>query len=122
MATVVSATELPPGGEGKIEVKVSTRGRKGKLAKTITVESNDPKTPRFLLKVHGQVEVLAGFDPQIQLTSAVRLWKIRPYFAAVQKPPDVPWTECSICRDTEEPGGKGRKIRYRPSNIASSIR
>ena len=63
MATVVSATELPPGGEGKIEVKVSTRGRKGKLQKSVTVYSNDPTQPRFMLKVEGQVDVIAGFQP-----------------------------------------------------------
>lgn len=64
MATVVSSTDIPPGGEGKIKVKVSTRGRKGKLRKTVSVYSNDPDTPRFPLKIQGQVEVVAGFEPQ----------------------------------------------------------
>ena len=43
---------------------MSTRGRKGKLQKTVTVYSNDPKNPRLPLKVHGEVEMLAGFEPQ----------------------------------------------------------
>lgn len=63
MATVVSAAEIPPGGEGKIKVKVSTRGRKGTLQKTVVVQSNDPKQPRFNLKVKGMVEVIAAFEP-----------------------------------------------------------
>jgi hypothetical protein len=63
MATVVSATDIPPGGEGKIKVKVSTRGRKGNLQKTVVVQSNDPKQPRYMLKIKGMVEVIAAFDP-----------------------------------------------------------
>jgi hypothetical protein len=63
MATVVSAAEIPPGGEGKIKVKVSTRGRKGNLQKSVVVQSNDTKQPRFLLKIKGVVEVFAAFDP-----------------------------------------------------------
>ncbi|MBN2498133.1 MAG: DUF1573 domain-containing protein [Deltaproteobacteria bacterium] len=54
--------EIPPGGEGKITVSPSTRNRRGKLAKTVTVESNDPKQPRFQLKIHGEVRVLADFE------------------------------------------------------------
>jgi hypothetical protein len=63
VATVVSAAEIPPGGEGKIKVKVSTRGRKGDLQKTVTVQSNDPKQPQYVLKIKGVVEVIAAFDP-----------------------------------------------------------
>jgi hypothetical protein len=63
MATVVSATDIPPGGEGKIKVKVSTRGRKGNLQKTVVVQSNDPKQPRYVLKIKGIVEVIAAFEP-----------------------------------------------------------
>jgi hypothetical protein len=63
MATVVSAAEIPPGGEGKIKVKVSTRGRKGNLQKSVVVQSNDPKQPRYNLKIKGMVEVIASFEP-----------------------------------------------------------
>jgi hypothetical protein len=63
MATVVSAAEIPPGGEGKIQVKVSTRGRKGNLQKSVVVQSNDPKQPRYNLKIKGMVEVIAAFEP-----------------------------------------------------------
>lgn len=63
MAAVVSAAELPPGGEGKIEVKVVTAGRSGPLEKTIDVTSNDPQTPHLTLKMKGQVETIAAFEP-----------------------------------------------------------
>ncbi len=62
-ATVVSATEIPPGGEGRIEVAVNTQGRRGALEKSVVVVSNDPKNPRLTLKVVGRVEVIAGFSP-----------------------------------------------------------
>jgi hypothetical protein len=54
---------LPPGGEGKIEVKVATRGRQGKLEKTVVVYSNDPDKPQFELKIRANVEVLLSLDP-----------------------------------------------------------
>ncbi|MBM4396633.1 MAG: DUF1573 domain-containing protein [Deltaproteobacteria bacterium] len=60
---MVSAAELPPGGEGSIEVKLTTAGRKGPLDKTITVTSNDPAMPQFHLKMKGTVEVVAAFEP-----------------------------------------------------------
>lgn len=62
-ATVVSANEIPPGGEGRIEVAVNTQGRRGALDKSVVVASNDPKNPRLTLKVVGRVEVIAGFSP-----------------------------------------------------------
>lgn len=61
---MVSSATLPPGGEGKIEVTVSTRGRPGRLEKTVVVESNDQRNPRLTLKVVGMVEVEAGFEPR----------------------------------------------------------
>ncbi len=62
-ATVVSANEVPPGGEARIEVAVNTQGRRGALDKSVVVASNDPKNPRLTLKVVGRVEVIAGFSP-----------------------------------------------------------
>jgi hypothetical protein len=60
---VVSSPTIPPGGEGKIKVTLHTRGRKGRLAKSVTVFSDDPKTPRLTLRLDGQVEVLLAFEP-----------------------------------------------------------
>ncbi len=44
-------------------MKVSTRGRKGNLQKTVQVQSNDAKQPRYVLKIKGIVEVIAAFEP-----------------------------------------------------------
>ncbi len=43
---------------------LSTRGHRGRLAKSISVFSDDPKTPRFTLKIDGKVEVLLAFKPE----------------------------------------------------------
>lgn len=61
---MVSSPTIPPGGEGKIKVSLHTRGRKGRLAKTIQVYSNDPVHKTFALKLDGQVDVLAIFAPE----------------------------------------------------------
>ncbi len=41
---------------------VSTAGRKGKLSKTVTVETNDPKNPKTKLTVSGNILVELDFD------------------------------------------------------------
>ena len=63
MATLVSAGEIPPGGEAKIDVTVNTAGRMGPLEKTITVYCNDPRNPTYPLKVSGTVDLIASFEP-----------------------------------------------------------
>lgn len=54
--------ELPPGGEGQIEVKINTRGRKGPLNKTVEVTTDSALTPKLTLSMKGSVEVAAGFE------------------------------------------------------------
>lgn len=59
----MSSPKIPPGGEGKIEVKLRTAGRKGKLNKSIVVKSDDPKQPNFILKLKGEVEIFLETIP-----------------------------------------------------------
>jgi len=42
---------------------VATAGRRGELAKTVNVVSNDPKSPNYLLTVKGKLEVLLALSP-----------------------------------------------------------
>lgn len=42
---------------------MATRGRQGKLEKTVVVYSNDPAKPQFELKIRANVEVLLSLDP-----------------------------------------------------------
>ncbi len=60
---MVTTADIPPGGEGKIDVTLNTKGRVGKLEKLIEVFSNDPEKPRLTLKIGGTVERFLDFDP-----------------------------------------------------------
>ncbi|MBN2358648.1 MAG: hypothetical protein JXR83_04295 [Deltaproteobacteria bacterium] len=51
---------MPPGGEAEVDVKVLTAGRSGKLLKTVSVFSNDPKKPIAQLHVACLIEVPDG--------------------------------------------------------------
>ncbi len=46
--------KLAPGEEAAIHTTLSLRGRQGKQKKTVTVSSNDPKQPKYLLTIEGQ--------------------------------------------------------------------
>ncbi|SMC24863.1 hypothetical protein SAMN02746041_02119 [Desulfacinum hydrothermale DSM 13146] len=46
---------IPPGGEGKITLKVNVAGYQGKIAKGATVYCDDPQTPRLRLSVSARV-------------------------------------------------------------------
>jgi len=59
---VLTNTDIPPGGEGKIEVTFDSSHKKGQQKKSITVESNDPRNPRASLDVSALVEVVFGFE------------------------------------------------------------
>lgn len=59
----MTKTDIPPGGEGEIEVSFDTGHKTGKQTKTITVTSNDPLKPTTKLKVTVFVEVEFGFSP-----------------------------------------------------------
>lgn len=59
----MTETDIPPGGEGKIEVTFDSGHKTGKQNKTITVTSNDPRKPTTKLKVAIFVEIEFGFSP-----------------------------------------------------------
>ena len=64
--TVSYSKEVPPGGEGKISMKVNTRGYGGRtLRKTITVITNDTVTPNTTLTVSGSIENFVTITPRV---------------------------------------------------------
>lgn len=64
--TVSYPKEIPPGEEGKILMKVNTRGYGGrKLTKTIAVMTNDKVTPQSILTVSGNIEKFATITPSV---------------------------------------------------------
>ncbi len=56
--------EIPPGGEGKITVKVSTKGYGGrKISEAVSIYTNDKKNRRLTVTVTGLVEKAAEIIP-----------------------------------------------------------
>ncbi len=47
---------IPPGGEGKITLKLDTRGYEGQVRKAARVYTNDPKTPQDTLVIDALVK------------------------------------------------------------------
>ena len=60
---MASAKEIPPGGEGSINVSFKTKGRVGEQKKTIKVETNDPDNPILNLSIKANVTVNFAFEP-----------------------------------------------------------
>ncbi len=58
----MTETDIPPGGEGEIEVTFNTGAKTGKQKKTITVESNDPAMPKATLHISALIEIEFGFE------------------------------------------------------------
>jgi len=54
---------VPPGGEGKVTLRVDLKGYQGNVKKTATVFSNDPQNPRVVLTVQGFVRSLIEVRP-----------------------------------------------------------
>ncbi len=63
--TVVSISErnVPPGGTTQVSAKLSLRNRTGPQHKTISVESNDPKQPNFVLTLQGIATAEVQLNP-----------------------------------------------------------
>jgi len=55
---------IPPGGQGKITLKVRTRGYQGKVVKSARVYSNDPGKKSALLRMTGIVKVPIALNPR----------------------------------------------------------
>jgi hypothetical protein len=52
---MASSGRLKPEEAGEITAKVNTKGRSGKLHKTVTVLSNDPERPEVVLSLKAMV-------------------------------------------------------------------
>jgi hypothetical protein len=55
--------KIEPGQEGRIPVALNTEHQRGQVAKQVTVESNDPITPRLVLTLSGSVKTAVSMDP-----------------------------------------------------------
>jgi len=54
---------IPPGGEGKVTLKVNLKGYQGNVKKTATVFTNDPQNQRASLTLQGNVKAQIEVRP-----------------------------------------------------------
>ena len=94
----ISQNTIPPGGQAEVTTRLSLRGRQGAQHKTISVESNDPKQPTFILTLEGTAveeihiqpnqiffgrittgsSVTSVVEVKIQSTNAVKITQLTP--------------------------------------------
>lgn len=54
-AALVSNSNLKPGEKGTLKVDLDTKGRQGKMSRTITIVSNDSEQPTKVLTIYAEV-------------------------------------------------------------------
>ena len=54
-AALLSARRLAPGEIGELKVRFNSQGFRGKIHKTITVDTNDPEQPSVIFNLHGMI-------------------------------------------------------------------
>lgn len=54
-AALISQDNLTPGQEGTLKVELDTKNRSGKMSRTVTVNSNDPKDPAKVLTIYADI-------------------------------------------------------------------
>ncbi len=60
---MASSKEIPPGGEGRIDVQYKTASKIGKKTQAISVHSNDPKRNVVKLKLKMNIRALLAIQP-----------------------------------------------------------
>lgn len=54
-AALVSSSQLKPGEKGTLKVDLDTKGRNGKMSRTISIMSNDSQQPTKVLTIYAEV-------------------------------------------------------------------
>jgi hypothetical protein len=54
-AALLSVDNLAPGQEGTLKVELDTKNRSGKMSRTVTINSNDPKEPSKILTIYADI-------------------------------------------------------------------
>ncbi len=53
---MVSSDHIEPGGQGELKATVNLKGKRGRIVKTIQVQTNDPERPVVVLKLYATVK------------------------------------------------------------------
>jgi len=59
-AALVSNKQIAPGKNGTIKVDLDTKNRQGRMSRTITVETNDPKEPNKVITIYADVNKVSN--------------------------------------------------------------
>ncbi len=72
-AAVISSKNIEPGKFGELKVTFNTQSYNGKVSKNVTVYSNDPDTPKHVLKLTGVViEEVAVQPKRVNISKVVK--------------------------------------------------
>jgi len=63
-AALLSAKRLSPGEVGELNLKFNSQGFRGKVHKTIEIDTNDPQRPTVVFNLKGTVDLEVFADPQ----------------------------------------------------------
>lgn len=74
----ISNKMVPPGSNATVTAKLNLARRRGKQHKTITIESNDPATPRLTLVMSGTATSLVDLKPMRVYVRDLKQGESRP--------------------------------------------
>lgn len=118
---------IPPGGEGKIEIKVRTKGYHGTIHKRVRVYTNDPANNIVKLSIKALVEVPIYVSPtrvNFYGTGGQVLTKFVEVRAELNKPLELTLGQFNLAEKvsyTVEEIEKGRKFQIRFTNIPGPV-
>ncbi|MDP6491625.1 MAG: DUF1573 domain-containing protein [Kiritimatiellia bacterium] len=113
------ANSLQPGQTTTIEARFTLKGRRGKQQKSITVESNDPATPRLRLWLKGEITVEVAVEPRyLNFRQIHKDSVVTQNVTLVSLRPDVRITgvrsDSTSFAATIDPDGRGLTVRTVP--------
>ena len=114
---------VPPGGEGKITLKVNTKGYQGNVRKSARVKTNDPEKQTFLLVLKATVKVPINVSSKyVQLYGKgdTEVSKTIKIIAELDKPLNlsvIDFTLKNKLKYTIETVQKGKEYRLRFTSI-----
>ncbi|MBI4026652.1 MAG: DUF1573 domain-containing protein [Verrucomicrobia bacterium] len=115
VAATITETNLAPGAVASVSAKMSLRGLHGKQSKSIVVESNDPKHPKFELLLTGEAIRPAEIQPRLLNFGEIARNKVaeREVVLALNFPFQIEKVESTIPKFvvTHEKAADGRSYR-----------
>jgi hypothetical protein len=117
---------IPPGGEGKITLQVSTEGFQGPIDKSAVVTSNDPVNRQITLRVRAVVKVPILLTPKyVYLSGSAEqaVTRVVEIKAELDKPLEITPGEFNLEQKVSfkvEEIEKGRKYHVRFESIPGS--